>query len=85
MGREMIYLDCNATTPIDPGVVRAMQPLLTGGFGNPSSAHRLGREARQALEAARGQIAGCLRIHGNRPPAGRRPAETSHHTAARPR
>ena len=60
MGREMIYLDCNATTPIDPGVVRAMQPLLTGGFGNPSSAHRLGREARQALEAARGQIAGCL-------------------------
>jgi cysteine desulfurase len=37
---EPIYLDYNATTPIDPAVVAAMQPYLTTGFGNPSSAHR---------------------------------------------
>ena len=42
----MIYLDYNATTPIAPEVIAAMQPFLAGGFGNPSSAHALGRTAR---------------------------------------
>lgn len=60
MGEGFIYLDYNATTPIDPRVAEAMQPFLTGVFGNPSSNHRLGREARQSVDRARGQVARCL-------------------------
>lgn len=56
----MIYLDYNATTPVDPRVADAMRPFLDGGFGNPSSAHRLGREARAAVDRAREQVAVCL-------------------------
>jgi len=56
----MIYLDYNATTPVDPRVADAMLPFLSGGFGNPSSAHRLGREARAAVERSRAQVAACL-------------------------
>ncbi|MFP4979193.1 cysteine desulfurase family protein [Paenibacillus sp. CN-4] len=56
----MIYLDYNATTPIDPAVAEAMLPYLYGDFGNPSSSHRLGSSAKQALEHARGQVAGML-------------------------
>ena len=52
-----IYLDYNATTPIDPRVVEAMQPYLTIHFGNPSSSHVFGRTARQAVERARQQVA----------------------------
>lgn len=55
-----IYLDCNATTPVDPRVGEAMRPLLGGCYGNPSSSHRLGREARGVLDTARAQVAGCL-------------------------
>ena len=55
-----IYLDYNATTPTDPRVAEAMQPYLTGFFGNPSSGHRAGREAKAAVEEARGQVAACL-------------------------
>ena len=58
--REFIYLDINATTPLDPRVVEAMRPVLSGVFGNPSSGHRLGREARAAVEHAREQVAACL-------------------------
>ncbi len=57
---SFIYLDSNATTPIDPRVAEAMGPFLTGGYGNPSSTHREGRKAKAALEAARQQVAGCL-------------------------
>ncbi len=57
---SFIYLDYNATTPIDPRVAEAMGPFLTGGFGNPSSTHFEGRKAKAALEAAREQVAGCL-------------------------
>jgi cysteine desulfurase len=57
---SFIYLDYNATTPIDPRVAEAMEPFLTGGFGNPSSSHAEGRRAKAALETARGQVAGCL-------------------------
>jgi cysteine desulfurase len=57
---DFIYLDYNATTPVDPRVADAMHPFLTGCFGNPSSLHRLGREARAALEGARSQVASCL-------------------------
>jgi len=57
----MIYLDYNATTPILPEVVDAMVPFLREHFGNPSSAHALGRVARDAMERARGQVAALLR------------------------
>ncbi|MDP2659438.1 MAG: cysteine desulfurase family protein [Dehalococcoidia bacterium] len=59
-----IYLDYNATTPIDPAVEEAMLPYLKGGldgrFGNPSSSHRYGREAHSAIVKARGQVAELL-------------------------
>jgi len=55
-----VYLDHNATTPLDPEVLAAMTPFLAEGFGNPSSLHVWGREARQALERARATIARAL-------------------------
>ena len=55
-----IYLDYNATTPLLPEVVAAMQPYLTEYFGNPSSSHAYGLQTRQAIEQARQQIAGLL-------------------------
>jgi cysteine desulfurase len=55
-----IYLDYNATTPIDPAVVDAMQPYLAKHFGNPSSAHQYGRAAHQAVDTAREQVAQLL-------------------------
>src|SRR5438132_9372306 len=55
-----IYLDNNATTPLLPAVWEAMRPFLTETFGNPASAHRFGRKARQALEDARERVAGLL-------------------------
>lgn len=56
----MIYLDNNATTPVDPLVRDAMLPFLGQKFGNPSSPHAAGREARAAVEKARTQVAGLL-------------------------
>jgi len=53
-------LDYNATTPIAPSVVEAMTPFLNGHFGNPSSAHSMGREAKEAIEDARVKVAGLL-------------------------
>jgi cysteine desulfurase len=55
-----IYLDHAATTPVRPEVLAAMQPFFDSRFGNPSSAHRWGREARTALDEARERIAACL-------------------------
>jgi cysteine desulfurase len=52
-----IYLDYNATTPIDPRVLEAMLPWLREGYGNPSSEHPPGRAAKAAVEAARAQVA----------------------------
>lgn len=56
----MIYLDHNATTPLAPGVLEAMMPYLQGGYGNPSSIHAAGREARAAIDNARDELAGLL-------------------------
>ena len=53
----MIYLDNNATTRIAPQVLDAMQPYLTEHYGNPSSAHSLGRTMKAAVENARRQVA----------------------------
>jgi cysteine desulfurase len=55
-----IYLDYNASTPIDPAVAAAMRPFLDGRYGNPSSAHWASIEAKAALEKARGQVAALL-------------------------
>src|SRR5437899_12655435 len=58
-----IYLDYNATTPVDPAVVEAMLPYLSIHFGNPSSTHRYGQAAHHALDRARQQVAqllGCV-------------------------
>jgi cysteine desulfurase len=56
----MIYLDNNATTQVAPEVFEAMQPFLTSHYGNPSSAHALGRESRTAVEQARQEVADLL-------------------------
>ena len=56
----MIYLDNNATTQVAPEVLEAMQPYLSKFFGNPSSAHTLGREMKQAVEQAREQVASLV-------------------------
>jgi cysteine desulfurase len=53
----MIYLDHNATTPLDPRVLEAMLPYLGPFYGNPSALHRLGRLSRSAIERAREQVA----------------------------
>ena len=55
-----IYLDYNATTPIDPQVAEAMLPYVHGLFGNPSSGHPFGLAARQGVDLARQQVAGLL-------------------------
>jgi cysteine desulfurase len=59
-GREGIYLDHAATTPVDPGVVETMLPFFTERFGNPSSIYQLGQEAHAAIDVARRQAAAVL-------------------------
>ncbi|WP_247301663.1 cysteine desulfurase family protein [Bradyrhizobium sp. 179] len=55
-----IYLDYNASTPIDPAVAAAIRPFLDEAFGNPSSGHWASIPAKAALEQARGQVAALL-------------------------
>ena len=57
---ERIYLDANATTPVLPEVLMAMQPFWTERFGNPSSAHAGGQRTRAAIERARTSVAALL-------------------------
>lgn len=57
---EQVYLDYNATTPLAPEAAVAMEPWLRGAFGNASSSHWAGQRAREAVERARGQVAGLL-------------------------
>ena len=56
----MIYLDNNATTRVAPEVLDAMKPYLGEFFGNPASAHALGREMKRAVEQAREQVASLI-------------------------
>ncbi len=56
---EHVYLDHSATTPVDAEVLAAMMRFFANVFGNPSSIHRFGREAREAVEEAREKVA-CL-------------------------
>ncbi|MBA3833413.1 MAG: cysteine desulfurase [Chthoniobacterales bacterium] len=58
----MIYLDYNATTPLCAPAWEAMQPYFARHFGNPSSIHRAGREARAAIDNARDELAALLRV-----------------------
>jgi cysteine desulfurase len=54
------YFDHAATTPVDPQVLEAMLPFFSECYGNPSELHRLGREARAAVEEARAQVAAAI-------------------------
>ncbi|WP_319238194.1 cysteine desulfurase family protein [uncultured Propionivibrio sp.] len=58
-----VYLDHNATTPLDPAVLDAMMPWLSQRFGNASSRHEYGRDARRAIDAAREQVARAVGAH----------------------
>jgi cysteine desulfurase len=60
-----VYFDNSATTPIAPEVVEAMMPYLTGKFGNPSSIHFFGQEARAAVDKARHQVAALINSRPN--------------------
>jgi cysteine desulfurase len=57
MAVKQIYLDNSATTRVDDEVIQAMLPYLTEAFGNASSTHRWGQQAKQAIETARQQVA----------------------------
>ena len=57
---QPVYLDYNATTPVDPEVADAMEPYLRTWFGNPSSSHLYGVQTRTAVELARKQVADLL-------------------------
>ena len=60
--RLMIYLDANATTPIDPAVLEAMLPFLRENWSNASASHAAGRKARRAIEAARERVAALIGV-----------------------
>ncbi len=60
-----VYLDHSATTPVDPRVVAAMLPYLTEKFGNASSVHGFGQEARAAADRARRQVASLIGARAN--------------------
>jgi len=61
----MIYLDYNATTPIDKEVAEAMLPFVYENYGNPSSSHKLGLDAKKAVEQARARVAELLNCTPN--------------------
>jgi cysteine desulfurase len=57
---QIIYLDNNATTQLDPAVIEEMLPYLTDYYGNPSSGYTFGRQVRQAIDLARERVAALL-------------------------
>lgn len=62
---KQIYLDYAAATPIRGEVLEAMQPYMTTEYGNPSSSHQMGRNAREAIDIARQQVADALKCQVN--------------------
>jgi cysteine desulfurase len=60
-----VYLDNSATTPVDPEVLAAMLPYLKENFGNASSIHHFGQEAKAAVDKARHQVAGLINSRPN--------------------
>lgn len=65
MKMRQVYLDNNATTPVDPRVFEAMRPYYVEDFGNAASIHTYGQKARCAVEDARGQVADLIRARPN--------------------
>jgi cysteine desulfurase len=65
MPEHRIYLDYSATTPVDPRVAEAMARAVTQVFGNPSSVHGYGQQARAALDRARREVAGLINARPN--------------------
>jgi len=63
---RQVYLDHNATTPLDPEVLQAMLPFLENDFGNPSSIHTAGSRARKGVEAARRSVSDLLNCTARR-------------------
>ena len=61
----MIYFDSAATTSIDPEVINYMSDILANVYGNPSSIHKLGQDAKAVIEKSRRQIANCLNAKSN--------------------
>ena len=62
---SLVYLDYNATTPLAPSVLETMLPILAGNYGNPSSIHRAGREARAIIDESRDRLAGLLQARAH--------------------
>lgn len=62
---RQVYLDHAATTPLDPRVLEAMQPYLSEIYGNPSSFHSAGKEAKDAVDSARASIAKILSVNAD--------------------
>ena len=60
MGKDFIYLDHNATTPLDSRVLEEMMPYLTAVYGNAASTHAMGKKAKQAVDKARRQLADLI-------------------------
>src|SRR5687768_2214196 len=60
-----VYLDHSATTPVHPRVIDAMLPYLTEKFGNASSVHFFGQEARAAVDRARREVANLIGARSN--------------------
>src|SRR5688572_22962070 len=65
MSLRRVYMDNSATTPVDRRVVEALLPFLTESFGNPSSVHFYGQEARTAVDRARREVAGLIHARPN--------------------
>ncbi|HVF41380.1 MAG TPA: cysteine desulfurase family protein [Pyrinomonadaceae bacterium] len=65
MPLQRVYLDHSSTTPVDPRVVEALMPYLAGKFGNPSSVHFYGQEARAAVDRARREVAALVGARPN--------------------
>jgi len=57
---KRVYVDYAATTPVDPRVVQTMKPYFSKMYGNASSLHKLGREARDAIEKSRKDVADLM-------------------------
>lgn len=65
MEKKLIYLDNNATTPIDPLVLDSMMPFLTNHFANANSTHQFGLVASEAVKIARQSVAGLIGAETN--------------------
>src|SRR5262249_60376025 len=65
MTTRRIYLDYNASTPVDPAVSAVMKPFLTDHYGNPSRGHWASTGAKAAVETARSQVAAVLGCHND--------------------